>query len=770
MSRTGRYTAARSLAARQDFSTARAPRWSPDSRRRVAFEPVIATGMRVVPTGPLLLLLACSGEPGSPPASSPGSDTRGRDSGAAAPTWGLEDLAPTTTCLAPARPTTDSEVVLTRVFPALDSVGGVWLAQPPDDPETFVLIEQGGRVLRFSAAGDGSDAVALDGFSAPLGTDYEEGLLGLAFHPDFASNRRVLLSYSTEEGGERASHVVAFELGEDGLGDPQEIITVAQPGRTHNGGHIAFDADGHLFFGLGDGGTLAGPSGQGQDTHTHLGALLRLDLDGAAPYAIPPDNPFADGEAGQPEIYAWGFRNPWRWSIDPETGELWLGDVGKDHYEEIDRVGLGGNYGWSIEEGPACFESEDCDDAGLIDPVHAIAHGEAKASVIVGPVYRGSAVPAITGSLLWADHYDGHLMGLRQDPETGDWVAETLVADTGLAVSAIATDAAGEAYVLDWQGTVHRVDPAPDDTGGAGDAGPAALLSETGCVDPAEPWLPAEGLVPYGVQAPLWSDGAAKERWLALPAGATLGVAGDGQLELPVGTVLVKHFELAGARVETRLLVRHEDGDWAGYSYAWDDAGTDAALLPSSAARTYGGATWTFPSRGACLSCHTRVADRALGLHLDQLDGPFTYPNGVRGDQLETWAQAGLLPAGTASARPLLDPDDDTASDEDRARSMLHANCAHCHQADGTGGGSFDLRWTLSLAETETCDVPAQRGDLGVADARLLASGAPERSVISLRMKDLGAHRMPSLGTAVVDDSGVAVLDRWIAGLEGCPE
>ena len=715
--------------------------------------------------------------PTPPAGSTPPSDTVIQDTGptdSAPPphAWGLDGLGSNTTCFAPERPVEDTEVTLTRVLPELSTAAPVWLTWPPGDPLHPTLVEQRGRALRLTLSGDGSEAAEILDLTSRLNKGSEQGFLGLAYHPDFPTTNAVFLSYTTKQDGQPVSRVSRVSTSADGftldLDSEEVVLQLDQPYSNHNGGQIAFGPDGLLYLGLGDGGGGGDPDGNGQDAHSLLGAMLRLDIDSASPYGIPVDNPYADGVEGAPEIYATGLRNPWRWSFDRETGELWAGDVGQNQYEEIDIVGLGGNYGWNTMEAGHCYAASSCDEAGLILPVWEYPHDEGQGSVTGGYVYRGAALPGLEGTYLFADFYDGTILGLSGDPTTGETTARELVSDTGLLIGSFAEDSDGELYVLDYLGGIWRVDPAGSvDTGEAGSPFPEHL-TETGCVDPLDPTKPAPGLIPYGVNSPLWSDGAIKDRWIALPEGGSLQVDLQGQLQLPVGAVVMKRFSLGDRPVETRLFVRHEDGAWAGYTWAWNEEGTEADLVRGRGAATFDGTKWSYPSRTDCLTCHTAAAGHLLGLHLSQLDGDFTYENGVIANQIRTWIHAGLLAERTPSPGALANPSDTEAELSNRARSYLHVNCAHCHRPGGTGLGSLDLRISASLAELGACDQPPVQGDLGLTDARVIAPGEPERSVLALRMHRTDTWRMPALGTEVVDPIGSEVVDAWIAALSGC--
>jgi uncharacterized repeat protein (TIGR03806 family) len=489
--------------------------------------------------------------------------------------------------------------------------------------------------------------------------------------------------------------------------------------------------------------------------------MLRVDVDGGEPYTIPADNPFVSG-GGAPEIYAWGLRNPWRYSFDRETGALWVGDVGQDDWEEIDVVERGGNYGWSVKEGAHCYREESCD-GPYLDPVVEYPHSDG-VSVTGGVVYRGEAVPSLAGVYLYADAYQSKVSGRLYDEE-GIAAPELLSSFPGFPVH-FAEDEAGEVYVVDFAGSVVRMDlagePAPDTF--------PRLLSETGCVDPSDPTLPAPGVIPYGVNSPLWSDGADKGRWFAIPDGTTLSVNDDGSFTWPVGSVTIKSFGFGDRLVETRLMMLHDDGTWAGYSYAWNETGTDAELLPADKTVEVDGHTWTYPSRSQCLQCHTGAAGRVLGLRLDQLNGPLVYELG-QANQLTTLDHIGVFaesPGAAADLSALPTPDGD-GSVEEKARAYLDSNCAMCHRPEGTGGGGLDLRYGIPLADTRTCGEAPVHGDLGVSGATVLSPGEPARSVLSLRMHTLLAQRMPQVGSEVVDDQGLATIDAWIEGVAACP-
>lgn len=606
----------------------------------------------------------------------------------------------------------------------------------------------------------------------------ESGFLGMALHPDFATNYQMYIFYTAATTVPDMDHEVRISRFHSTNGGfnidkttEQILITVPQPDVHHNGGGIVFGPDGHLYIGIGDGGDGQWILNTSQDTFSMLGNLLRIDVDGGTPYAIPPDNPFADGVGGLPEIYAYGLRQPWRFSFDPLTGDLWLGDVGHQDFEEIDIIVNGGNYGWPVYEGFEChFDiGGTCPLPGHIPPVHVDAHasqGGTANAVIGGHVYRGSAIPELYGMYVYAE-FNAELIALEPDGQ-GGYIRHTLIADAGGDVRAVERDSQGELYLLTAEGIFELV----PEVGSTGDF--PTQLSETGCVDPLDPVSPHASMIPYAVRSELWSDGAVKTRFLSVPDGQTVDIDLDGHLDFPVGSVLMKNFYLGGLLAETRLLAHHEDGAWGGYSYKWDEAQTDAVYVPDGDTHEWNGQQWSYPSTAQCLVCHTDVAQRSLGPLVPQLNGDLLYESTqIVANQLETLDHIGMfsgglpdLPANLPSFAPVGDA---SASAEERARAYLHSNCSHCHQPDGPTQALIDLRYDTALEDMNLCDVDPMFGDVGVAGAKLLTPGDASSSVLSLRLHATDTNRMPPLATEIVDAQGTAVMDAWIDGLAECP-
>jgi uncharacterized repeat protein (TIGR03806 family) len=506
--------------------------------------------------------------------------------------------------------------------------------------------------------------------------------------------------------------------------------------------------------------------------------MLRIDVDSATPYAIPagnmhPGSAVCNNDTGAfthncPEIHAYGFRNPWRWSFDAGSGQLWLGDVGQGAWEEIDLVTAGGNYGWRCREGAHPYNGN-CgpNAASSIDPV--AEYGRSVGTTVTGGyVYRGSAIPQLAGRYVFGDFGSGRIWHIARD--TPATLQVTSGFDSGLNISSFAQGADGEVHAIDYGGTLHRIVAS-----GGGGGGPATQLSATGCVNASNATQPASGLIPYAPNAPFWSDGAIKQRYIALPNGQNINVDGNGDFDFPSGSVLVKHFRLGSQLVETRLFMRHDDGAWAGYTYEWNAQGTDATRVVGGKSVQVQGQTWLFPSEAQCLTCHTAAAGRTLGLEISQLNGSINYPaTGRTANQLVTLNTIGTLTPSLsqppAQLPALPDPFGTAGTLDERARSYLHTNCANCHRPGGPTNVGLDLRYTTPLAQTNACDIVPVR-DLGVAGARIIAIGGmspADRSLLVVRPSLTNSDSMPPVLPRVADSAGVALLAEWVTGLASC--
>ena len=711
---------------------------------------------------------------------------RDDDSTTGAP--GLDNRPDNQTCVAPPRPTANSSVSVTDPYPSLPNlVQATKILLEPGGAGRWFVLQKAGQIVTFPTNNPSSVTEYLDlTDSRAIRTNSEGGLLGMAFHPNYPATPEIFLSYTIDHSGPPMrsvlSRMVLDDVNNPGAGTTEQVILeVNQDFDNHNGGDIAFGPDGYLYFGLGDGGSGNDPHQRAQDTTRLLGSMLRIDVIGTgAGYNIPSDNPFAsnakcgpgDNADDCPEIYAWGLRNPWRWSFDPDTGELWAADVGQGAWEEVDLIELGGNYGWRCREGAHdTVNASDCSGGGLIDPVTEYGRSLGN-SITGGYVYRGTAIPELEGLYLFADYGSGRFWAARPDGQ-GAYTNDELI-DTNLQPTAFGVGPDGELYFVDinssnGSGRVRRIDPpatpVPDTI--------PDLLSATGCVDSNDVTQAYAGLLPYDLNAPFWSDGADKDRYIGLPNGTTIGVDADGDFDFPNGTVIVKHFRLGGDLIETRHLMRHPDGVWAGYTYEWNAAQTEATRVRGGKVVNVNGQDWIYPSEAQCMECHTGAAGFALGPEIAQLNKDMTYPStGRLANQLETIEHVMMftapLPAPVNTLDALTDPEDTGALLELRARAYLHTNCAQCHRPNGPTPSSMDLRYSTALADTNACDALPLEGDLGIPNARLIAPGDSAASLIVERMQRHDSHGMPPLGSNVIDTPNVARISSWIDGLSGC--
>jgi glucose/arabinose dehydrogenase len=329
-----------------------------------------------------------------------------------------------------------------------------------EDRERVYVVEQGGRI-RVLRNGQLQDAPFLD-IGDRLSSGGERGLLGLAFHPRFAQNRRFFVNYTDPAGDTRLSEFRAVSADAADAGSERLLLSVEQPFSNHNGGGLAFGGDGYLYAGLGDGGSGGDPLGNGQRLDTLLGKMLRLDVDAGSPYAVPADNPFRAAPGARAEIWAYGLRNPFRFSFDRSTGALYVGDVGQGAVEEIDvaAAGAGGqNYGWNVTEGSQCYRPPSgCDKTGITMPAFEYDHSQG-CSVTGGVVYRGCRMPDLAGTYFFGDYCNGVVRSFRYAGEKATEVRAWSLSGPR-SVSAFGVDADGEVYVVDYGGSVYRLEPA----------------------------------------------------------------------------------------------------------------------------------------------------------------------------------------------------------------------------------------------------------------------------------------------------------------------
>jgi putative heme-binding domain-containing protein len=692
-----------------------------------------------------------------------------------------------------------------RAFPKLAFKNPLLMARAAG---RFFVGEQAGKVFSFP---DDQNAARADLFldlTADLRWDKEkvkglDALYGLAFHPHFAKNRYCYVCYvlSGTKGelpdGSRVSRFTVTDADPPRVEPKSEKVLVTWLGGGHNGGDLHFGRDGFLYISTGDGSNPNPPDrlNTGQDISDLLSSILRIDVDRedkGKTYAVPPDNPFVKTPDARPEVWAYGFRNPWRMSFDRATGDLWVGDVGWELWEMVYRVKKAGNYGWPIMEGPQPVRPEGKrGPTPILPPTVQFPHTEA-ASITGGYVYRGKRLADLAGSYVCGDWVTRKLWATKVE---GDKVVSTKeIAQGTQRIVAFGEARDGELYFLDYDeaGKIYRLVPNPAVKEKQPDF--PRKLSETGLFSSAKDHTPATGVYPFAVNAEQWADHATAERFVALPGksaaklyDAPVSIPGgffSGDVFLPKGGVLARTISLemergnpkTRRRLETQLL--HFDGAvWRGYSYEWNDAQTDAALVPAGGAdRTLsvvdatapGGKrrqTWHFPSRTECMTCHNPWAGYALAFTMPQLDGPR-----VTGSQIEALERAGLIELahapdggrdGFAMPRRLAKPHG-AGPLEDRARAYLHVNCAHCHRFGAGGSVDLELKYDIPLDDMKLVEKRPVQGAFGMPGAQIVAPGDPHRSALYYRMAKIGRGRMPHLGAEMVDEAGLGLVRDWI--------
>lgn len=690
---------------------------------------------------------------------------------------GLAQRPENLTCQAPDRPVTD--YTTQQVFTSLTLTSPIFMMQPPGDSSRWFLAQRDGTIVSFDNNQTGTNQQEILNLQSYLqftdlqtaNDSQQAGITSFAIHPDFPATPYIYVAINAKPSATENVFSTLYRFSSTDGGqtfDPNSIetlLSVEVPTPWHHIGTVAFGLDGYLYIGLGEGEGVA--ANLAQDLTDLRGSILRIDIDAGDPYAIPSDNPLV-GTGLKEEIYAWGFRNPWRFSFDRITGELWLGDVGPDNIEEVNYVVKGGNYGWNTVLGTEC-SVPGCDTSLFVNPVLELDHLLVIA-IIGGYVYRGNDIPGLVGTYIFGNGSGKTIRSLQYDLNNN--AIQSPLLDSPIVIHSFAEDLDGELYFFRaFAPRIYKIIP----NTATGTSPFPTLLSETGCMDPADPTKPMPGVIPYNVNTILWSDGAEKSRWFAVPDGSTITLQPDGDFLFPIGTVLIKQFGFDDSPHETRLLVRHDDGFWGAYTYEWESDLSDAELVGSIGKSKVlpNGVNWSYPSQEQCFSCHTDIAGTDIGLEILQLNGDYLYPtSGITANQLTTFDHIGLLtnalPAPPAELPALTSIDNATASDKEKARSYIHANCSGCHRPGSLIQANWDARFSTSLENMNACDVIPDHGDLGSTDGRLIKPGDSVNSIISLRTLNLADKRMPPSGTSIIDPVGTQIIKNWIDSLNNC--
>ena len=654
----------------------------------------------------------------------------------------------------------------------------------------LVVVQQGGEKEKPSAIVRVLDDPTADESRRFLEI-HDRLVYGLTFHPDYQRNGYVFIfSNGPTTKPERKNRISRFTVDRETLvcNPDSEQIIIQWRSMGHDGGDLDFGQDGMLYISSGDGTSDSDNWITGQDVSDLLGGVLRIDVDHPTQqraYSIPGDNPFVGMTGARHELWAYGLRNPWRMSVDPQTGHIWVGNNGQDLWETVHFVRRGENYGWSVYEGNHAFYlNRQRGPTAFVPPTIEHHHHEAR-SLTGGVVYHGTRLPELDGAYIYGDYSTGKIWGARHDGTRVTWQQE--LADTTMQIAGFAVSHQGDLVIVDHGGGLFRLVKSPT-TIAAPDF--PKRLSETGLFTSVKNHQVHPGLLPYSVNAPSWMDGARADRYIALPGDSQINYRPSRAWDFPDGAVLMQTLSVetaersAAYRVETRLLTRQQ-GQWAAYSYRWNPRQDDAVLVPargeqidlpqdrgpeeSPPATGRRPRTWRFPSRAECLSCHSRAVGFVLGLTELQMSREHDYGHTVD-NQLRSFQHIGLfsgnLPKPIAEMQQLVDPYDTTQDLEARARSYLHVNCSSCHVHAGGGNARMELEFTAPRDAMKVISVHPQHDTFGIDGAMLVAPGQPEKSILYQRVSRRGAGQMPPLVSSQVDSQAVQLIHDWIKRLE----
>ncbi len=748
--------------------------------------------------------------------------------------FGIEKRLPLTTSKVVGSPEPPPPYRVKRVFPKLKVNFPICVTrQPESDLLWFVAEAWSYGPTTIQRCQENPDVRTAETILKIDGVAYD-----IVFHPKWKENGYVYLGLNgPSSAGPRKTRVLRYTMQTRPpykLDPGSEKVIIEWPSDGHNGGAMCFGRDGMFYVTSGDGTSDSDTHIVGQDLSKLTAKVLRIDVDhpekGKA-YSVPKDNPFVNTPGARPETWAYGLRNPWRMTVDPRTGHIWVGNNGQDLWEQAFLVRKGDNYGWSVMEGSHPFYlNRKAGPTPIVKPTVEHHHSEAR-SLTGGVVYHGKKFPELQGAYLYGDYSTGKIWGVRHDGEKIVWHRE--LTDSTLQITGFGLDSHGELLICDHrgheEGGFYTLEATPKDLP------PSTFprkLSESGLFRSVKGHLVEPALIPYSVNAPLWSDGMYKERYLALPgADSHIDFTRSRGWNFPDRTVLVKSFAVEREEgnpasrqwIETRFLTKQE-GEWVGYSYRWNEEQTEASLVdargtdreltirvPRSREHPEGTRkqTWHYPSRAECMVCHSRAANFVLGLCELQMNKVHDY-GGVSDNQLRTLEHLGVLRVNWAEetrnamreelrkagksektineymekqtatrdqreARPstllsfppekydrLVDPYERKNDLTARARAYLHSNCSSCHVEAGGGNAQINLEYAAALAKMNLIDVRPQHHTFNLTDARLIAPGHPERSVLLHRMSQRKEGHMPPLASSLVDRAAVELMRDWI--------
>lgn len=718
---------------------------------------------------------------------------------------------------------------LAPAFPALTFHDPLCLLPAPQSNRLFVC-EQGGRLYSFESDPTVSTKLlALDLSAVTQGGD-DAGLLGLAFHPQFGQvdspNRGYLyLHYAftpnpivgrqpssiTPTRSRLSRFTIDLETWAIEPDSEQLLIDVRDRNLWHQGGPMYFHPqDGFLYLAVGDEGGVNCEYDNCQRVDKSLySGVLRIDVDMqggdishpivrqpaagvTANYYIPNDNPFVGQPDTLEEFYAIGLRSPHRMTHDAQDDITWIGDVGQDNREELNTLRRGGNYQWNLFEGFLQHRQPPASPLGVwSDPVREFDRPTAR-TLIGGYVYRGSQHTQLQGKYLFADYFYGRIWSMSYQKQ-GDIVttdpplllAETEYRDRANGFTSFGIDASGELYLLTLGLESQLLQLVPENTR----TNLPQKLSQLEVFENLANVQPVPGLHPYTVQAPLWSDGAVKQRWLALPRDTKIEFSATEPWQFPSGTVLVKNFAMVMDKrqpqrarlLETRLLTAIPNGDFYGITYRWNEAQDDATtvlqrqteVLPI--VQTDGSVeeqVYTYPGPLDCMECHRPEVGFVLGVRTEQINGPAIDSNrdsssDADENQLERWAPLfDRTLEAPENYRQLVGLGDDSKSLETRLRSYWDSNCSMCHGVRESIRAQWDARASTPLPDQGILNGELVNGS-DIPDSRVVVPGQPARSELLRRSASTDpGRRMPLLGSSVPDPQYIELLTQWVQSLE----
>lgn len=681
------------------------------------------------------------------------------------------------------RPEPPAPYVAVKAFSGLLIDRPVAIELEPDSGDLLLLqnylwSEKRSVISRFDPGKAGAKLVQL--------LELSEAAYSVAFHPDYKRNGFLYLGSNGpgEKGGDY-SRIVRYTVNRKApyeLADDSAFTIIEWPSSGHNGAAVCFGNDGMLYVTTGDGTSLMDVDEVGQDLTSLKSKVLRLDVDGAepgTPYAVPTDNPFVGLADVRPETWAYGLRNPWRITNDPETAQIWIGENGQDLVEYVQLLKRGANYGWSAYEGNRPFFLDRLSGPSPFTPPTIEHDHSVFRSLTGGLVYRGNRFSELAGAYIYGDYSTGRIWAAKHDGESLLWNRE--IADTTLAITGFGTTLEGDILVVDHAGNaIYKLarNPVVDQEGNPF----PTQLSETGLFASVSNLIPAKGVMSYEINAPAWHDGAEAIRALALPGYTQADYPGGSahqvdwlSFKLPDGAAVIQTLTNPDTkrRLETRVLLKQEK-EWAAYSYLWNEQQDDAFLVPKEGVEVkLDGLDWQVPSRSDCLVCHSRQAEFVLSLTAVQLNRDVSY-NGDTLNQLDLLDRIGILNTSSLNDRrwsiktvtyrdraKLVNPHDLSHSIDERAHAYFTTNCSHCHRPNGGGNAKMDLSPWIDVDGQHLLNAIPEHGNFGIENGRLVAVGHPGLSILPIRVALRGAGQMPPVGTLYPDVQGISLLLEW---------